>query len=88
MKTLLEMLPREEASDTLVFLGDLIDRGPDAPGCVAHVIKLVNANPERVTVYAAITRRCCWTSSREKQIFGLLRSQVANELLNSMQAIH
>ena len=34
LQSLLEMIPRDEASDTLVFLGDLIDRGPDAPGCV------------------------------------------------------
>ncbi len=46
--SLLEMIPREESSDTLVFLGDLIDRGPDAPGCVAHVLKLSRSNPEHV----------------------------------------
>jgi serine/threonine protein phosphatase 1 len=46
---LLEMIPRDESSDTLVFLGDLIDRGPDAPGCVDHVRQLVLDNPERVT---------------------------------------
>jgi len=45
---LLEMLPREEASDMLVFLGDLIDRGPDAPGCVDLVVKLQRDNNERV----------------------------------------
>src|SRR4029453_306661 len=45
---LLEMLPRDEATDTLVFLGDLIDRGPDAPGCVDLVMKLQQENPERV----------------------------------------
>src|SRR4029453_13719506 len=45
---LLDMLPRDEASDTLVFLGDLIDRGPDAPGCVDLVMKLQRENPERV----------------------------------------
>ncbi len=45
---LLDMLPREEAADTLVFLGDLIDRGPDAPGCVELVMKLQKENPERV----------------------------------------
>ncbi len=49
LQSLLEMLPRDERSDMLVFLGDLIDRGPDAPGCVAHVIKLSQENPERVT---------------------------------------
>jgi serine/threonine protein phosphatase 1 len=45
---LLEMLPREEATDTLIFLGDLIDRGPDAPGCVDLVMKLQQENSERV----------------------------------------
>jgi serine/threonine protein phosphatase 1 len=45
---LLEMLPRDPATDTLVFLGDLIDRGPDVPGCVEHVLNLCQANPQRV----------------------------------------
>jgi serine/threonine protein phosphatase 1 len=48
MLSLLEMIPRDESSDTLVFLGDLIDRGPDAPGCVAHVLELLRSNPEHV----------------------------------------
>lgn len=43
---LIELLPRAE-TDTLVFLGDLIDRGFDAPGCVDYVIKLCRDNPER-----------------------------------------
>lgn len=45
---LLDMLPRDEATDTLVFLGDLIDRGPDIPGCVEHVFNLCQAKPEKV----------------------------------------
>jgi serine/threonine protein phosphatase 1 len=45
---LLDMLPRDPENDTLVFLGDLIDRGADAPGCVAHILKLCRENPERV----------------------------------------
>ena len=48
LKSLLAMLPRDEASDTLVFLGDLIDRGPDGPGCVDLVMKLQQKNSERV----------------------------------------
>lgn len=47
LHSLIEMLPRSEA-DTLIFLGDLIDRGADAPGCVDYVIKLQRENPERV----------------------------------------
>jgi serine/threonine protein phosphatase 1 len=45
---LLDMLPRDPENDTLVFLGDVIDRGADAPGCVEHILKLRNENPERV----------------------------------------
>ena len=45
---LLEMIPRDEASDMLVFLVDLIDRVPDAPGCVDLVMKLQRDNRERV----------------------------------------
>jgi diadenosine tetraphosphatase ApaH/serine/threonine PP2A family protein phosphatase len=48
LHTLLGMLERDETTDTLVFLGDLIDRGFDAPGCVKHVFELCRANPERV----------------------------------------
>lgn len=48
LQTLLEMMERDEAVDTVVFLGDLIDRGPDAPGCVDYVIKMWQANPDRV----------------------------------------
>ena len=46
--TLLDMLPRDPETDTLVFLGDLIDRGADAPGCVSHIQKLTGENPQRV----------------------------------------
>lgn len=48
LSNLLEMLPRDESVDTLIFLGDLIDRGFDAPGCVEQVVKLCRENPERV----------------------------------------
>jgi serine/threonine protein phosphatase 1 len=45
---LVEMLPRDESNDLLIFLGDLIDRGPDVPGCVEEVSTLCRENPERV----------------------------------------
>ncbi len=48
LQRLLDMIPREETTDTLVFLGDLIDRGPDAPGCVDLVMQLQRDNSERV----------------------------------------
>ena len=48
LERLLEIVPRDESADTVVFLGDLIDRGPDAPGCVSFVLKLLDENPDRV----------------------------------------
>jgi serine/threonine protein phosphatase 1 len=48
LRNLLDMLPRDPELDTLVFLGDLIDRGADGPGCVDHILKLCRENPERV----------------------------------------
>src|SRR5918998_386913 len=48
LNSLLNSLPRDAASDTLVFLGDLIDRGADAPGVVTDVLELQRENPERV----------------------------------------
>src|ERR1041384_4756036 len=45
---LLDMLPRDPETDTLIVLGDLIDRGADAPCCVSHAMKLCQENPERV----------------------------------------
>ena len=48
LQGLLEMLPRDQSTDTLVFLGDLIDRGPDVPGCVEHVLNLCREDPEKV----------------------------------------
>jgi serine/threonine protein phosphatase 1 len=48
LASLLHMLPRNPETDTLVFLGDLIDRGFDAPGCVEQVLALCTGNPKRV----------------------------------------
>ena len=48
LHSLLDLLPRDPLTDTLVFLGDLIDRGPDVPGCVELVLSLCQENPEKV----------------------------------------
>ncbi|MBA2339467.1 MAG: serine/threonine protein phosphatase, partial [Pyrinomonadaceae bacterium] len=49
-KQLVEMLPRDEAKDTLVILGDLVDRGDDVPGVISDLIELQRGQPERVVV--------------------------------------
>src|SRR5690348_5858349 len=63
---LLDMLPRDPANDTLVFLGDLIDRGADAPGCVDHIVKLCRENPERVI---------CLRGNHEQMLLDFLEGQ-------------
>ena len=47
LHSLVDLLPRGP-SDKLIFLGDLIDRGPDVPGCVEHVMELRASDPEKV----------------------------------------
>lgn len=63
---LLDMLPRDPQTDTLVFLGDLIDRGADAPGCVDHILKLRRENPERVI---------CLRGNHEQMLMDFLEGQ-------------
>ncbi|HEX6625506.1 MAG TPA: metallophosphoesterase [Pyrinomonadaceae bacterium] len=41
LRRLVGMLPRDPARDTLVLLGDLIDRGDDVPGVVRDALALV-----------------------------------------------
>ena len=43
---LLSLLPREAGRDTLVLLGDLIDRGEDIPGTVADVAEMRRSAPD------------------------------------------
>jgi serine/threonine protein phosphatase 1 len=45
---LLEAIPRDPARDTVVLLGDLIDRGREIPESVEEVTALWRENPERV----------------------------------------
>ena len=47
MRALLGMIPRDVTSDTLVFLGDLVDRGNEITGTVEDIIALRRAQPER-----------------------------------------
>jgi serine/threonine protein phosphatase 1 len=47
LRALLDMIPRDTEEDTLVFLGDLVDRGEEIPGTVEDISALVRACPER-----------------------------------------
>ena len=44
LTALMEAIPRHPVADNLVFLGDLIDRGPDSPGVVSEVMDLCRTN--------------------------------------------
>jgi serine/threonine protein phosphatase 1 len=48
LQTLFDRLPALTADDTLVFLGDYVDRGPDSAGVVRWVRELTAATPARV----------------------------------------
>ena len=47
LEKLVSMLPRGK-EDSLVFLGDLVDRGEDAPGVVGYVIELATSGSGKV----------------------------------------
>ncbi|HYP25094.1 MAG TPA: metallophosphoesterase family protein [Blastocatellia bacterium] len=47
---LLRDVPWDYRRDKIVFLGDLIDRGSDAPGVVDRIMKLVEENPNVVVL--------------------------------------
>ena len=48
LRALLELIPRDPERDTLVLLGDFVDRGDEIVGTVADVLALQTAQPERV----------------------------------------
>ena len=48
LETLFERLPKLTRDDTVVFLGDYIDRGPEAKGVVEHVRKIARKGPAKV----------------------------------------
>lgn len=51
LQRLLSMLPFDAGRDTLVLLGDLVDRGEDVPGTVSDVIALRRSLPfERMVI--------------------------------------
>lgn len=50
VEQLISDVPWDIRRDKLVFLGDLIDRGPDAPGVVDAVMKLADDNPNIVVL--------------------------------------
>ncbi|HJQ27445.1 MAG TPA: metallophosphoesterase family protein [Blastocatellia bacterium] len=47
---LIHNVPWDLHNDKIVFLGDLIDRGPDAPGVVERVMKLAADNPNVIVL--------------------------------------
>jgi serine/threonine protein phosphatase 1 len=47
---LMRDLPWDTERDKIVFLGDLIDRGPDGPGVIDRVMKLRGRNPNVVVL--------------------------------------
>ncbi|HEV2707137.1 MAG TPA: metallophosphoesterase [Pyrinomonadaceae bacterium] len=50
LERLIAMLPRDPARDTLVLLGDLIDRGEEIPGVISDVMALCRDDPNTVVL--------------------------------------
>jgi serine/threonine protein phosphatase 1 len=48
LRALLGVIPRDPTVDTVVLLGDLVDRGEEIPGTVEEVIALQREGPQRV----------------------------------------
>ncbi|HEU0030500.1 MAG TPA: metallophosphoesterase family protein [Kofleriaceae bacterium] len=48
LATLFERLPALTEDDTLVFLGDYIDRGPESAGVIAFVRELTDRSPAKI----------------------------------------
>lgn len=48
LQQLLQIIPRHVERDTLVLLGDLVDRGEDIPGTVSDIVALKRDQPDRV----------------------------------------
>ena len=47
LRLLFERLPPMTSEDTIVFLGDYIDRGPDSAGVVAWIRELQQTTPAK-----------------------------------------
>jgi serine/threonine protein phosphatase 1 len=47
---LIENVPWDVERDKIVFLGDLVDRGKDAPGVVDRVMEIVESNPNVIVL--------------------------------------
>lgn len=50
LKTLMARLPELRDTDTLVFMGDYVDRGPDSAGVVRYLMDLPDRTPAKVVL--------------------------------------
>ena len=66
LQNLLELiLPELGNGDTLVFLGDYIDRGPDSKDCVEEIIRLKQDAPFSVVTLLGNHEEWMLTTKRE-----------------------
>ena len=60
-----QMTPELRPEDTLVFLGDYIDRGQDARGCVERIIQL--RSEAKFSVITLLGNHEQWMANRDDQ---------------------
>ena len=72
---LAKVVPEMRRDDTLVFLGDYIDRGPDSRGCVDEIIRLKRESPFTVITllgnHEQWMLRCLHDPTRHSWLIGM-----------------
>lgn len=72
---LAKVVPEMHRHDTLVFLGDYIDRGPDSRGCVDEIIRLKRESPFTVITllgnHEQWMLRCLHDPTRHSWLIGM-----------------
>jgi serine/threonine protein phosphatase 1 len=69
--------PRLQSGDTVVFLGDYIDRGPDVKGCVESILGFIDEVPAEVV---------CLCGNHEEWLLRTMRDHTSHKWLLGMEA--
>jgi serine/threonine protein phosphatase 1 len=85
LERLLERLPPIDDGDTVVFLGDYLDRGPDPAGVVARVRRFVAENPGHTVTLRGNHEDQWLRSAREEPDLPYL-IQIANGCANTFRS--
>jgi serine/threonine protein phosphatase 1 len=80
---LAQILPEMRPADTLVFLGDYIDRGPDSKGCVEEILRLKSDSRFKIVTLMGNHEQWMLQSLHDPTKHGWLISMEALETISS-----